>query len=147
MLLPDGTPVVGLTLRYDRIDHFWFCLLHELAHVARHLSTSECMIVDDLDLRGGEPNPEDRIEREADDMARKALIPDRLWDQSPIVGKATAANVNALAERLKIHPAIIAGRIRFEKNNYKLLSRLVGSGQIRKYFRQDLAEGRDWSNP
>ena len=31
--LGDGTPVIGLTLRYDRIDNFWFCLLHELAHV------------------------------------------------------------------------------------------------------------------
>ena len=34
MLLPDGTPVIGVTLRYDRIDNFWFCLCHELAHVA-----------------------------------------------------------------------------------------------------------------
>ena len=31
--LGDGRPVVALTLRYDRIDSFWFCLLHELAHV------------------------------------------------------------------------------------------------------------------
>ena len=38
MLLNDGTPVVGLTLRYDRIDNFWFCLLHELAHVAKHVT-------------------------------------------------------------------------------------------------------------
>ena len=37
MKLPDGSPVVGLTLRYDRLDYFWFTLLHELAHVARHL--------------------------------------------------------------------------------------------------------------
>src|SRR5271157_576991 len=35
--LADGTPVVGLTLRYDRIDNFWFCLLHELAHIGRHM--------------------------------------------------------------------------------------------------------------
>ena len=110
MLMPDGTPVVGLTLRYDRIDHFWFCLLHELAHVARHLSVSERLIVDDLDLRDNEPRAEDRIEKDADDMARNALIPDRIWDKGPIAGKATAAKVNALAEQLKIHPAIIAFR-------------------------------------
>ena len=35
--LGDGRPVIGLTLRYDRIDNFWFCLLHELAHVGRHM--------------------------------------------------------------------------------------------------------------
>ena len=34
--LGDGTPVVGLTLRYDRVDSFWLCLLHELAHLGSH---------------------------------------------------------------------------------------------------------------
>jgi HTH-type transcriptional regulator/antitoxin HigA len=35
--LGDGTPVVGLTLRCDRVDGFWFCLLHELAHLGCHM--------------------------------------------------------------------------------------------------------------
>src|SRR5690606_14457409 len=35
--LPDGSPVVALTLRYDRLDNFWFTLFHELAHVGLHL--------------------------------------------------------------------------------------------------------------
>src|ERR1700733_14056381 len=29
MARPDGTPVIGLTLRHERIDNFWFTLLHE----------------------------------------------------------------------------------------------------------------------
>ena len=33
--LPDSTPVVGLRLRYDRLDNFWFCLPHELTHIGR----------------------------------------------------------------------------------------------------------------
>ena len=45
------TPVIGLTLRYDRLDNFRFCLLHELGHVAKHLSASDRIIIDDLDLR------------------------------------------------------------------------------------------------
>ncbi len=37
-MLADGdTPVVGLTLRYDRLDNFWFVLMHELGHVFLHL--------------------------------------------------------------------------------------------------------------
>ena len=36
-LLPAGRPVIGLTLRYDRLDNFWFVLFHELAHVVKHL--------------------------------------------------------------------------------------------------------------
>lgn len=134
VLLPDGTPVIGMTLRYDRIDYFWFCLLHELAHVAKHLPASGRIIVDDLDLSGHDAEPEDIVEKVADEMARNGLIPKKMWDKKPIEGKATAAAVSRLAQKLKIHPAIIAGRIRFEQNNYKLLSKYVGSGQVRKHF-------------
>ena len=31
--------VIGMTIRYDRIDYFWFTLMHELAHAALHAST------------------------------------------------------------------------------------------------------------
>ncbi|HWG33750.1 MAG TPA: hypothetical protein VN650_06250, partial [Gemmatimonadaceae bacterium] len=34
----DGTPIIALTIRYDRLDNFWFTLLHECAHVLRHLT-------------------------------------------------------------------------------------------------------------
>jgi len=140
ILLSDATPVIGLTLRHDRIDNFWFCLLHELAHVSKHLSESDRLIVDDLDPRGKKVETEDIIEKEADEMTRNGLIPKRVWDRKPISGKASTEKVYALAENLKIHPAIIAGRIRFEQNNYKLLSRLVGNKQIRKHFADSFIE-------
>jgi HTH-type transcriptional regulator/antitoxin HigA len=134
ILLQDATPVIGLTLRYDRIDNFWYCLLHELAHVSKHLSPSDRLIIDDLDLRGKNVETEDIIEKKADEMTRNGLIPKRVWDRKPISGKASTKEVYALAEKLKIHPGIIAGRIRFEQNNYKLLSKHVGNKQIRKHF-------------
>jgi HTH-type transcriptional regulator/antitoxin HigA len=134
MLMPDGTPVIGLTLRYDRIDNFWFCLLHELSHVAKHLSASERIIIDDLDLRRHDAAPEDKIEKEADEMTSDGLIPRKVWEKNLIEGRVTAAKVYTLAEKLKVHPAIIAGRVRFERNNYRLLSRHVGSKQVRKHF-------------
>ena len=134
MLMPDGTPVIGLTLRYDRIDNFWFCLLHELSHIAKHLSASERIIIDDLDLRRHDAAPEDKIEKEADEMTSDGLIPRKVWEKNLIEGRVTAAKVYTLAEKLKVHPAIIAGRVRFERNNYRLLSRHVGSKQVRKHF-------------
>src|SRR3546814_3504801 len=36
--LGDGRPVIGLTLRYDRVDNFWFCLLQEPAKVGGHMN-------------------------------------------------------------------------------------------------------------
>lgn len=134
MLMPDGTPVIGLTLRHDRIDNFWFCLLHELAHVAKHLTESDRIIIDDLDLIRHDAESEDKNEKEADEMTRDGLIPKKVWERNPIRGKVTAAKVYALAEQLKIHPAIIAGRVRYEQNNYKLLTKFVGRKQVRCLF-------------
>jgi HTH-type transcriptional regulator / antitoxin HigA len=68
--LGDGTPVVGLTLRYDRLDRFWFCLLHELADVGRHMDVDgQAAFVDDLSLRDVEGASDDPREAQADEWA------------------------------------------------------------------------------
>ena len=137
MLLPDGTPVVGLTLRFDRIDHFWFCLLHELAHIGRHFSKKgPSFFVDDLSLRKADVGSEDRLEREADEWAEEALIPGETWKNHPARRQAEALSVVSLARELEIHPAIVAGRIRYEHNNYRLMSKFVGQGEIREHFEE-----------
>lgn len=133
--LADGRPVVALTLRYDRIDHFWFSLLHELAHVGRHLGSEECQgFVDDLSLRGNAADRDDPRESEADEWAEEALIPQEVWATSLVREDPAAAAVEGLARSLRIHPAIIAGRVRYEQRNYKLLSHYVGVGEVRKHF-------------
>lgn len=140
LLLPGGSPVVGLTLRYDRLDHFWFCLLHELAHIARHLNPEEQIIVDDFDLRKHGAQSGSGIEKEADELALEVMIPRKYWDQIKSWNTPTTADVVVLSEKLRIHPSIVAGRVRFERGNYKLLSNLVGHGEVRKLFpeyRQD----------
>ena len=65
----DGRPVIGLTLRYDRIDNFWFCLLHELAHVGLHIDNNEGdAFFDDLSLGGARSMLQDEMETQADPM-------------------------------------------------------------------------------
>jgi HTH-type transcriptional regulator/antitoxin HigA len=44
----DGQPIIGLSLRYDRLDNFWFTLLHEVAHIWKHVHNEETFL-DDLD--------------------------------------------------------------------------------------------------
>ena len=46
-----------------------------------------------------------------------------------------------LAQRLGIHPAIIAGRIRYETRNFRLLSHFVGTGTLRKQFLKKKSDG------
>ena len=130
LCLQDGRPVIGLTLRYDRIDNFWFSLMHELAHVGLHLDCDENdLFIDDLSLTGGDP-----LEEEADGMAQDALILPQLWESNPVRERATILAVYDLAREAGVHPAVIAGRVRHERGNYRLLSQLVGSGKVRSQF-------------
>jgi HTH-type transcriptional regulator / antitoxin HigA len=135
--LADGTPVVGLTLRYDRIDNFWFCLLHELAHVGRHLDNStDVGFVDDLTLRENVGTVRDVREEEADQWAEEACVPRDVWEDSSACFHPTSTAVLNLASSLQIHPAIIAGKVRHQFRNYRLLSHFVGTGEVRKQFQQ-----------
>jgi HTH-type transcriptional regulator/antitoxin HigA len=132
--LADGTPVIGLTLRYDRLDNFWFCLLHELAHIGRHMDGTKNneAFIDDLSLRGVEGMRRDPKEDEADDWAEKGLIPAEIWQTSRISENPSPLAVMELAQRLEIHPAIVAGRVRYETKNFRLLSQFVGTGEVRR---------------
>ncbi|NTE86107.1 hypothetical protein [Agrobacterium rubi] len=35
----DGVPLTAITMRHDRLDNFWFTLLHEYACVVLHLTS------------------------------------------------------------------------------------------------------------
>jgi HTH-type transcriptional regulator/antitoxin HigA len=136
-MLDDELPIVALTLRHDRLDNFWFALMHELVHVQKHLkkSTSHLFIADNLD----DKTRSSLEEREADDGAREALIPLAEWNNSAVKVMPTAENVIALANKLRIHPAIVAGRVRYETNNWRILNSLLGTkGEVRKNFENQL---------
>ena len=134
--LSDGRPVIALTLRYDRLDNFWFCLLHELAHVGRHMDNNDGnAFVDDLTLRSLDQGHEDPREAQADEWAEEALLPRATWETSTVRERPTPMAVLDLAQALHVHPAIIAGRVRYERRNYRLLSQFVGTGEVRQQFR------------
>ncbi len=135
--LPDGRPIIGVTLRYDRIDNFWFTLLHELSHVTLHFSDcgEEVGFVDDLNLRGAESSGGDTAEQEADQLAQDALIPPEIWDEGAILENPGPMAVLQVASKAQVHPAIIAGRVRYDTGNYRLLSQFVGTGEVRRQFK------------
>ncbi len=121
MRLGDDGRLVAMTLRHDRLDNFWFVLLHELAHIALHIDKGVCQAVfDNLDERGA-----DQIEREADALASDSLIPKSLWRVAKLTAKSSFGDVKSFADHHRIHPAIPAGLIRYESGNFKVFSRLV----------------------
>ena len=124
----DGVPIIGLTLRFDRLDNFWFTLLHEVAHLWKHVNQEETFL-DNLDS-----SSEDRRELEANRIAKEALIPRVTWKRSEAYLNPSIESIHKLSRELKIHPAIIAGRLRKERENYTLFNDLVGHSQVRKHF-------------
>jgi HTH-type transcriptional regulator/antitoxin HigA len=120
----DGVPVIALTLRHDRLDNFWFTLLHEFAHVVCHLGPDRQLILDDLDVASSEA-----IEAEADSFARNALISPSIWKQ--IDEDSSTEDVLEAAEKAGVHPAIAAGRWRFEHSDYRRFSKLIGRGEVK----------------
>lgn len=136
IMIDKRKPIVGLTLRHDRIDSFWFCLMHELSHISLHLRANLKEIFDNLDV----PDTDNIIETEADNLASEFLIPHKVWDGSPASKLKSPDAAEHLAKKLGIHPAIVAGRMRKEFNAYQLLNRLVGHNQVRVLF-----TNVDWS--
>ena len=126
----DGSPVIGLTLRMDRIDHFWFTLLHELAHVMKHLSSPGDAFLDRLE----DHEATETLELEANKIARDALIPRAAWRRSEVAVAPTRQRIISLARDLSVHPAIVAGRVRRETGNYRIFTDLVGFHDVRRHF-------------
>ena len=135
---PDGTPLVALTLRHDRLDHFWFSLMHELAHIVLHLDDDACVFLDDMSLRDGSDGSRTAVrEREADELAQKVLIDDDAWARSGFPDAATNLRIVELAMEAKVHPSVVAGRVRFETRNYRRFGGLVGIGEAKRVFPGD----------
>jgi HTH-type transcriptional regulator / antitoxin HigA len=128
-------PIIGLTVRHDRLDNFWYCLMHELAHIALHYGRGFTHFFDDLDKESSDPH-----EQEADQLARRALIPDDEWNKSPAKNLRSPEAAQHLARRLRINSAIVAGRMRRESGSYKILSQMIGQGKVRSCFPEI-----DWS--
>jgi len=122
----DGTPIIALTLRYDRVDNFWFTLVHEMVHVWKHIDDASEAILDDL-----EHGSTDKRESEANRIARDAFIPRAMWKRTDAYLKPSRETIINLAKELKIHPAIIAGRLRKEAGNYNQFTDLIGQGMVR----------------
>lgn len=134
LFISPERPVIALTLRFDRVDNFWFTLLHEIGHLLRDFTEETAGFFDDLESTGtGDPR-----EEAADAFACDTLIPQTEWERSPLRDAPNPGYVRDLAARLGIHPAIVAGRVRKEFGSYRILSNLVGHGDVRGLFSEEL---------
>ena len=117
--LDAKSPVIVLSLRYDRVDWFWFTLFHEMGHVSRQ-DGLQSEIVIDTDLVGEDMLPEEQktdSEKEADKFAAESLVKQSELDSfiarvDPLYSKPRIA---AFAAKVGVHPGIVVGQLHHRK--------------------------------
>ena len=133
---PDQRPVIGMTLRHDRLDNFWFTLVHELAHLFLHFDERQIAFFDDTEQPVEDPAyPQ---ENEANELTCDMLVPPAIWDEvsAQLITLEDEQLILETAERLSISPAIVAGRVRLGSGDYSHFTNLVGYKTVRVKFSQ-----------
>jgi HTH-type transcriptional regulator / antitoxin HigA len=127
--LEDGTsPVVGMSLRFDRIDNFWFVLRHELEHVLRHHGVDAIMLDSDLLSEASEDSadlPEEEILANAaasDFCVSKAKMDSWIARKSPFFSETDLIGFSKLQG---VHPGVVAGQLRHRIKKYRLFTKYL----------------------
>lgn len=117
--LNPSSPVVVLSLRYDRIDGFWFTLFHELGHVLHRHGLTTYASVDANLVGNGAQAFEDKsaIEQMVDKFAVEQLVPKTTLDYfiarvKPLYYKT---KISDFARHNGVHPGIVVGQLQFRK--------------------------------
>ncbi len=121
----DRSPVIGLSLRHDRIDNFWFVLIHEIEHVLqRHGQSGEISL--DAELEGekaGEASTISDKERAANRAAANFCFMDS--ELSNFIGRTqfftSEKDILGFSRRLQVHPGIVVGRFQYRTGRYDFL--------------------------
>ena len=109
--LNEEAPVIGVTVRYDRIDCLWFTLFHEMIHVkyGDALSVDEDLVGEDCKPTAEKPEEEQRADREAADL----LVPNEELDRFILRVRPLyyRTKITQFANRIRVHPGIIVGQL------------------------------------
>ncbi|KAA6123119.1 ImmA/IrrE family metallo-endopeptidase [Cupriavidus cauae] len=121
LTLNSGTPVIGLSLRYNRYDNFWFTLMHEMAHICLHYDHLSTPILDDL-----EEEDDGEVEVAANRLAMDTLVPRNIW-RKMVLQRDSRSHLVEYARQADVHVAVAAGLLRYREKNYTMYSDLVQS--------------------
>jgi HTH-type transcriptional regulator/antitoxin HigA len=118
---------VGLSLRQDRIDNYWFVLRHELEHVLQQHGKGGNDIIDvDLDgeTEGANIPEEERIANEAaaNYCVSTSMMESFIARKNPFFSER---DLLGLAQRAQVHPGIAAGQLRKKTGRWNLFTRYL----------------------
>ena len=120
--LDKSKPVIGMSMRYDRIDNFWFVLRHECAHVLHGHGKSSAIVDCDLganDLTSS-VSDEDRI---ANQEAADFCVPEKKMNsfylrKNPYFSER---DVLAFSVRMEVHSGLVVGQLQRRMDRYDFL--------------------------
>lgn len=118
--LDRNSPVIGLSIRFDRVDNFWFVLRHECAHVLHGHGQNAAII--DADLKPSDPDLSDE-EKIANQEAADFCVPQEKMNSFYIRKNPFFSDIDiqAFAKINRVHPGLVVGQLQFMTGQFKLL--------------------------
>jgi HTH-type transcriptional regulator/antitoxin HigA len=117
--LDESSPVIAISMRYDRLDHFWYITSHECGHVQHRDSLGGQPLLD-IDLVGDEAIPfyeKTEVEKRADVFAENFLV--ERPEMEKFIGRVrplySKQKIKNFAARIGVHPAIVLGQLQHYK--------------------------------
>ena len=120
--LDDAKPVIGMTLRFDRIDNFWFVLRHEIEHVLREDGKAESQPIIDTDV-GDTKSELPECERKANAAGADFCVPKAELDDfvARVQPYFSEERVLRFAQRIQVHPGLVVGQLQRRLDRHDFL--------------------------
>ena len=121
----NNSIAIGLTVRFERLDHIWFSLLHELSHIILHFEYLNEGII-------SFENSQDIKEIEANRLAKDSIISPEKYRVCIPKRTLIADDVYKYAKANNIHPVLLAGIIRKDLNDYSIFNNIIKKYEIKR---------------
>jgi HTH-type transcriptional regulator/antitoxin HigA len=113
--LDEYSPVIVISMRYDRLDHFWFVLGHELGHIENRDALGGQPILD-VNLVGEDAvssEEKSETEKRADSFAEGFLVEKQEIEKfiARCLSLYSKQKIRNFAARIGVHPAIVLGQL------------------------------------
>ncbi len=111
--LDESKPVIALSLRFDRVNNFWFVLRHEIEHILNKdgLLTVDVELTEHLQRKDALPAEEIR----ANEAASEFIVPREELNSfiKRVRPLYSEQRILLFAKRIGVHPGIVVGQLQF----------------------------------
>lgn len=120
--LDDDKPVIGMTLRFDRIDNFWFVLRHEIEHILKEDGKADKQAVVDTDVGDTKGELSD-CECRANAAGAEFCVPNAELENfiARVQPYFSEEKVLRFAQRINVHPGLVVGQLQRKLDRHDFL--------------------------